>query len=36
MESCQNEKVMVIDSKNEIGLNDWNTKDESLNGSFQI
>jgi len=36
MEFCQNEDVMVINGENEIGFNEWNTEDESLNGSFQI
>jgi hypothetical protein len=36
MESCQNEDVMVIDGENEIGFNEWNMEDESLNSSFQI
>ncbi len=36
MEFCQNEDVMVINGENEIGFNERNTEDESLNGSFQI
>jgi hypothetical protein len=35
MESCQNENVMIIDSENETGVNEWNMEDENLNGSLQ-
>jgi hypothetical protein len=34
MESSQNENVMIIDSENEIGVNEWNMEDEKLNGSL--
>jgi hypothetical protein len=34
MESNQNENVMIIDSENEIGVNEWNMEDENLNGSL--
>jgi hypothetical protein len=27
---------MIIDGEYEIGLNEWNMEDESLNGSFQL
>jgi len=36
MESNQNEDVMIIDSENKIGLNEWNMKDQIMNGSVQI
>ncbi len=26
---------MIIDSENEIGVNEWNMEDENLNGSLQ-
>jgi len=32
MESSQNENMMIIDSENEIGVNEWNMEDEKLNG----
>jgi hypothetical protein len=35
MESSQNENMMITDSENEIGVNEWNMEDVNLNGSFQ-
>jgi hypothetical protein len=34
MESNQNENV-IIDGENKIGLKEWNTEYESMNGSLQ-
>jgi hypothetical protein len=36
MESNQNENVMITNSENKIGLNEWNMEDQIMNGSFQI
>jgi hypothetical protein len=35
MDSSQNENVMIIDGENETRLNEWNMKDEIMNGNFQ-
>jgi hypothetical protein len=33
---CQNEDVRIIDGEYEIGLNEWNIEDYSLNFIFQL
>ncbi len=35
MDSSQNENVMIIDGENEISWNEWNMKDEIMNGNLQ-